>query len=328
MKIVTFAILALITPNISFGVSVEEFTNGSRLFASAVYQEVAKTGKKNILDHYRINETFRVEASEFYFSELGHVNFVSKYKTAHSINQWVKRQTRYRIQTMIDPETLKADTVAILVNALYFKAWWVQRFSSTDTRKRSFHKTTHDAVQIDFMYSDAFEDPFNYYESRELEAQFLEIPFRGGAASMVFVLPDTIDGITRLEDRMNEVLAPKPFRRALVDVTIPKFTTKTTNNFQEILQKMGVKKAFQKSVADFSGIGGQKGDIFISDVMQNCIIKVQEVGIDLAAVSFIRSYSTIDTGEFKKNFVADHPFIYYIKAHDVILVVGRLTDPK
>jgi serpin B len=53
---------------------------------------------------------------------------------------------------------------------------------------------------------------------------------------------------------------------------------------------MGVKKAFQKSVADFSGIGGQKGDIFISDVMQNCIIKVQEVGIDLAAVSFISIY--------------------------------------
>ena len=44
------------------------------------------------------------------------------------INQWVEDKTRRKIRDLISPGGLAADTLLLLVNAVYFKGLWVRQF--------------------------------------------------------------------------------------------------------------------------------------------------------------------------------------------------------
>jgi serpin B len=57
----------------------------------------------------------------------------------------------------------------------------------------------------------------------------------------------------------------------------------------ELLQ-LGVKKAFEDGDADFSGIAGEKGELFINDVVQKTYIDVNEDGVEAAAATYIGEY--------------------------------------
>jgi serpin B len=90
--------------------------------------------------------------------------------------------------------------------------------------------------------------------------------------------------------------------------------------------QLGVQKAFGRD-ADFSGIAGDKGDLFISEIIQKTFIDVDEAGVEAAAATFlsIRAASLVP---HKKQFIADHPFLFYIQVKKVVLFVGKVTNPQ
>ncbi|RZC41004.1 Serpin domain containing protein, partial [Asbolus verrucosus] len=67
-----------------------------------------------------------------------------------------------------------------------------------------------------------------------------------------------------------------------------------------------------KNEADLSGIAGEKGDLIISDVLQKTYIDVEEGGVEAAAATYVVPGSAFISPE-PKEFIADHPFIFYIK---------------
>jgi serpin B len=54
--------------------------------------------------------------------------------------------------------------------------------------------------------------------------------------------------------------------------------------------QLGVTKAFEDGEADFSGIAGEKGELFINDVVQKTYIDVNEDGVEAAAATYIGEY--------------------------------------
>lgn len=50
---------------------------------------------------------------------------------------------------------------------------------------------------------------------------------------------------------------------------------------------MGIHKAFDPNEADFSGISGEPGDLFISKIKQKSFIDVSEIGVEAAAATEI-----------------------------------------
>lgn len=52
------------------------------------------------------------------------VDFGQPAEAAARINQWVKRATAWRIDHLIDPDTLSPRTRMILTNGVYFRARW------------------------------------------------------------------------------------------------------------------------------------------------------------------------------------------------------------
>jgi serpin B len=88
---------------------------------------------------------------------------------------------------------------------------------------------------------------------------------------------------------------------------------------------MGMPTAFSNQ-ADFSGMTGKK-DLFISFVIHQAFVKVDEEGTEAAAATGVGMQMSVATQNI---FRADHPFIFIIqeKATGNILFLGRVIDPS
>lgn len=71
---------------------------------------------------------------------------------AAKINRWVAGQTHDKIKDLIDAGALDRNTRLVLVNAIYFKGRWLDRFEPTDTRDGAFHLTKDQQVQVPTMH--------------------------------------------------------------------------------------------------------------------------------------------------------------------------------
>ncbi|RZB84935.1 Serpin domain containing protein [Asbolus verrucosus] len=146
---------------------------------------------------------------------------------------------------------------------------------------------------------------------------------------MVIILPNEKEGLAALENQIESVFRPRQLYEELIDVGIPKFKIESKICFKQILQNLGVHKAFDEKEADLSGIAGDKGDLVIDDVVQKTFVDVSEEGVEAAAATFAPVCVPLSgiIGEIPR-FIADHPFIFYIKIKGVIAFAGRVTDPE
>ncbi|KAJ3617530.1 hypothetical protein MTP99_007243 [Tenebrio molitor] len=272
--------------------------------------------------NFAIKNDFRNTALSVFGADLENVEFSQSVEAAKTINDWVEKQTENKIHDLVDPANLNDFTRSILINALYFQANWTNQFKNYFTIKEKFHPTTKDVVQVEMMTD--FENDYNYYASEELEASFLEMPFEGEEASITFVLPDAVDGLADLEQQIDQVFIKPNYTSAGVFVSIPKFKIESSLDFKEILGNMGVRKAFTPGEAEFSGISDD--ELVVNNFVQKTFIRVNEEGVEAAASDFedTTDYSGTNITEY---FLADHPFIFYIKIKELIVFVGKVLNP-
>ncbi|EFA09222.1 antichymotrypsin-2 [Tribolium castaneum] len=278
-----------------------------------------------IKDKYPIKPGFNATATEIFHSSTENIDFAQNTIAAEKINNWVSERTNNTIKDLIEPQKLNQDTIAVLINALYFSGAWKKPFKATQTQKRAF-KTPTDELEVDMMRKSDF---LGYLESGKLDATFLQMPFRGGKdAQMVLVLPNEKGGITDLEAQLEQVYRTRNFTQEYVEVTIPKFKIETSVDFKGVLKSLGVKKAFRK--ADFSDLAGEKGEIRITDVLQKAFIGVDEDGVVASAATAVIFHpkSLMQGMGSKKTFTADHPFLFYIKINGVVIFTGRVVSPE
>jgi len=88
---------------------------------------------------------------------------------------------------------------------------------------------------------------------------------------------------------------------------------------------MGMPTAFQWPGADFSKMDGTQ-DLYISKVIHQAYIKVDEEGTEAAAATAI----VMELGAMPNQFRADHPFIFMIQERTAggILFMGKVVDPR
>ncbi|RZC40086.1 Serpin domain containing protein, partial [Asbolus verrucosus] len=276
--------------------------------------------KMYVKKDFEIREEFKTAATEIYQADLEDIDFIKNIEAARIMNKWVEEQTNNKIQNLINADDLDRYTRVILLNALYFKADWVSKFSFPSTKKRDFYKSATDVVQVDTMYcSPNSKRKFNYSVCDKLNAQFLELLFVGEDASMVIALPEEKEGLAALEEQIESVLGPRHFWKTLLTVALPKFKVESKICFKKVLLNLGVRKAFNEKEADLSGIAGCKGDLVIDDVVQKTFVDVNEVGVEAAAATMGRLI--VPRSGIKgpiPSFIADHPFIFYIKIKGII----------
>ena len=266
-------------------------------------------------------ERIRADFTEAY-RESVEKNYAAEYRSftasdaVEKINEWADIKTEHMIPKLL-PDDYPADQLAIvLMNALYFKDSWQTAFSKDATREGDFHARNAQTVRKEFM---TLESDFSFYE--DPETKLVILPMKGGV-SMAFVLGSA--------EGLSEKIAKAGSER--VKVTIPKMDLETdlsNGELVEFLAKYGVRLAFDSKNADFSAMIDHP--VYVSDIIQKTRIKLDEDGVEAAAVTAImmNDEAFFEPNE-PKEFTADQPFSFYIytTCNDTtaILFAGEIVE--
>jgi serpin B len=243
-----------------------------------------------------------------------------------TINRWVEERTNHRIRDLMQAGILDAQTRLVIINAIYFRAEWACRFQTTATKEAPFHVSRVFSVPVPMMRQ---EEWFRFAESRSV--QVLELPYLGDALSMLILLPRRKDGLKRLEDSLSAKKLDQwrnSLRAGQVEVFLPKFRVTSAFRLDRALAAMGMTDAFIPGKADFSGMDGRPGWLFIGAVLHKAYIEVNEEGTEAAASTPVILAPTAAPGQ-PHVFRADHPFLFVIceTRSGTPLFLGRVTDP-
>ena len=102
-----------------------------------------------------------------------------------------------------------------------------------------------------------------------------------------------------------------------------------TASLKGALRSLGMERVFSGQ-ADLSGIGGSPGDLFVSEVVHQSFVKVDEKGTEAAAATGAGiALTSMPVREKPVEFRADHPFLFIIRGRDpaTVLFIGRVMDP-
>ncbi len=245
------------------------------------------------------------------------------------INGWVCEKTHEKIEKLLEQEPDET-TGLILCNALYYLGDWVLPFEANDTYDEDFNAPSG-TVTASFMHSD-WSVP--YYEADGFKMISLEFKSEDdeGKYAMALLLP--AEG-TEISDMLSS-LDGSGFAEALsklsdqqVMIKLPKFEYMYAASLADTLKAMGMEGALNPDTADFSGMTQQDNDLFISDVLHKCYIRVDELGAEAAAATAVIMAATAAPAEDPLTFYADRPFLFAIYSQEdgTIAFLGAVNDP-
>jgi serpin B len=241
------------------------------------------------------------------------------------INRWVEEQTREKIKDLIAEGVLNPLTRLVLVNAIYFKGAWVYPFDKESTREGSFTLLDGSRVEVPMMF---LAKDLLYMRGKNFSA--VRLPYRDSAMGMLILVPDEgqFEAVqSALTPQMLEEVRTSLSGTA-VRLAMPKFKMETSFNLSQTLAEMGMPLAFDRSLADFSGMTGRK-DLFISDVVHKAFLDVNEEGTEAAAATaVIMELKSMPMEEVE--LTIDRPFLFFIEDQQsgTILFGGRVVDPR
>ena len=221
----------------------------------------------------------------------------------------------------------------VLANAIYFKGSWVLPFEKNRTRDEPFHLEAGGKVNAPLMRRKA---EISYMRGEGFQA--VDLGYRGGDLSMLILLPDRVDGLRELEEKISpRVLSDyvAAMQAHEVDCLIPRFKfTLGAINLREPLAKLGLSLPFDRTAADFSGINGLRPPdfdaLYVSAVFQKAFVEVNEEGTEAAAATgAVLGLAMAPAPRQAVEFRADHPFVFAIRDRKSgeILFIGRVVDP-
>jgi serpin B len=161
--------------------------------------------------------------------------------------------------------------------------------------------------------------------------QALELPYKGGQASMVILLPRMVGRLGAVERylqprRLQGLLRSMPRRKVVVH--LPRFTIDRRLALTGKLKALGIKAAFSNR-ADLSGMDGTRL-LYLSAALHRAWVEVNEEGTEAAVATAV--FSEMLEGESEPEppeFIADRPFLFLIRdrATGCVLFMGRLMNP-
>ncbi|WJX81531.1 hypothetical protein P8452_64397 [Trifolium repens] len=264
---------------------------------------------------------------------LASVDFVNKPDEAcEEVNLWVKENTEGLIKNVLSPAMVDILTRLIIVNAIYFKGAWKQRFDISKTKDYDFHLLNSSSVEVPFMTSedDQFISSFDGFK-------VLCLPYKQGdderEFSLYIFLPDAKDGLLDLIDNVtsnSECLEDMlPYEKVEVGkFRIPKFNFSVGVDIKELLMELGLDLPFKGGLTKMVDSPISE-ELFVSDIIQKSFIEINEEGTTAAAATAMVESCCCVPVPTLIDFVADHPFLFMIRDdfNGTILFTGQVLNP-
>lgn len=270
-------------------------------------------------------DSFTENAVKNFYAESYTMDFDAK-GAGKTISNWVSEQTKGLLRPEME---LTAETIAVLLNTVYFKANWADEFDSSNTNADTFTKADGSAISCDFMHA-----------SRSGSAVAAEGYTKAGLSmengwQMFFVLPDEGETVDSLLENFGlaALLDDSAAEYREIEWSVPKFTAESELDLVPALQRVGVERAFSDTEADFSAmcdVAQLPGGIaYISDVIQGAKLTVDEEGVEAAAYTEI-DMNAGSAAPPEETIVMDlnRPFLYGVRDNSgTVLFLGRCDNP-
>lgn len=260
--------------------------------------------------------------AESYGAGIHTVDFaVAPDDARNAINGWVASETQNQIPALFPPGSINDLTRLVLANAVYFHGDWAVPFGG-NSPNGTFHAPSGD-VSVPMMKG---EGTATLWSGTGWNAASL--PYKGGAVSMVLVVPDagTFDAFESAltTDSLAAILANA--QQMGGDLFMPRFKFSTAKSLSDTLTALGMSDAFDPATADLSGIDGAK-DLYVQAVVHQADIAVDEKGTTAAAATGV----VVGTTSVALNSLSvDRPFLFFIvhRPTGALLFAGRVVDPS
>ena len=270
---------------------------------------------------FRFNATYEKSLLNLYNAELLQSNFDDKEATVNAVNKWASDHTRERIQKVLDD--VQQGEFMFLLNALYMKASWDKGFPPELTVKQNFTTSKNIQNQVDMMYR---HEPAILHRNNDEIA--VVVPMGNGRLEALFILPNQ-DGITTYIDKLNRDKIEYFFGKGQVTdmfLKLPKTELLLHYDLKKILLDMGIVLPFS-STADFTKMGTASGRINLSRAMHDVFMKMDEKGMEGAAVTTIGVENTSVPIAEEVSF--DRPFVMVVRDKNSgnYLFMGKIENP-
>jgi len=271
-------------------------------------------------DKYKLKSQFQKDMQTFYDANAESLNFSSP-TSLNRINGWCNDKTNGLIPDIL--EEIDPIAVSYLLNAIYFKANWAEKFDEFETQTETF-TTPNDPIPTPLMHKSL---ELKYFKNETFAS--VDIPYGNEMWSMTVMLPEEGKNTNDVIDYLNKngLSFLTETRTYNVDLKLPRFETESTADklLIKVLEKMGMQRVF----AENAEIPNMCDDnLFINMMRQKAIIKVNETGTEAAVVTVAGTVPlSAKYPSPKAVFYADHPFVYVIReaSTGVVLFVGKFT---
>jgi serpin B len=236
------------------------------------------------------------------------------------INTDVARTTRGLIPELVPKGAIRDDTRAALVNALYLKCAWRNRFTEGATRPRPFH-APGGTVEVPTM---ELSESVGYAASDGW--QVVSLPAVGGVQAVV-LLPDADLASAEPELSAGSLarLLEAP-RSTQVRLRLPKVDVSMQAELSPPLGHLGVRTVFQDD-ADLSGISPKP--LAVQSVLHEAVLKLDEQGLEGAAATAVMFRLTSIQLSEPTRVDVDRPFLLLVRHAEtgVIYFMARVVKP-
>lgn len=253
-----------------------------------------------------------------YFAEAYKADFAnSPVAVKAAMDEWASQKTAGLIDDL--PIEIDPSNVFYLLQALYFKDSWSMPFQVENNNTGSFTRADGSSIDATFMNQN-YTQTWGYVGDSFTAADLItEQGF-----SMRIVLPNetlAINEAVELEGLYDVLFSDHlmtyestRFDQYFVDWSLPKFDVKSTIDLKTLLADLGV-ETVQGSAADFSNAADvQAGDYYLDTAVQQTRIKVDEKGLEAAAVTILGASETSAPVLEHFAMILDRPFIFTISA--------------
>ncbi|WP_342566507.1 serpin family protein [Paenibacillus sp. FSL R7-0345] len=263
-----------------------------------------------------------LKAAETSYEAQVRTTDLSAEKTVAKVNQWVAEHTAGKIDRMLE-QPPGGNTVALLVNALYFKGAWQEKFPIERSEPAAFYTGNDTTAEVMMMKQTG---NFSYAETEYWQG--VRLPYGEGQMDMLVILPSEQSSVDQvLQDGLP---AADPFSERFGTVGLPRFTAEYGADVKEAVQALGVKIPFDPAQADFSALADTDMPIFIGSIIHKTYIEVNETGTEAAASTLVAmDAGAAPAADLPFELTADRPFIFIIEDRQtgVWLFLGTISNP-
>lgn len=278
-----------------------ETTQGRIQLANSIWNQFDFPFKSDYIE--RLNDRFQASLFEVDFTDPA---------TGQKMTDWVSEATEGLIEPTFDDTK---EFISVLFNALYFKESWREPFQSEQTAPGPF-KGSDGETEKDFLHSVSDRQ---YISHEGVEGVIL--PFE--VSRMILLKKSGSNPMDILKDYSLDELLSKA-QPALVDLKLPKFSFDNEYELPPLLSQLGIEQVMDPDLADLSGMTDQ--DLYVSSVIQQSFIGLDETGVEAAAVTSV-VMKTTSIPSLETELVFDEPFLFIIESPDGLpLFIGTLAN--